>query len=123
MKEVSLAIDYLRFTIDYCLWKSKGDILVFAFLACSMDKSKKSVMPSDKKKRITLTVNGEERVITSDPQRPLLDAIRDDMRESSVQFRCGQGRCGGCVVLLDGKRVLSCDITIARADKRSVTII
>ena len=75
------------------------------------------------KKKVTLTVNGEERTVTAYPQSPLLDAIRDDMRESAVQLRCGQGRCGGCVVLLDGKRVLACDIAIARADKRSVTII
>ncbi len=68
-------------------------------------------------------VNGEERIVTTDPESPLLDAIRDDMRESSVQLRCGEGRCGGCVVLLDGKRVLSCDIPISRADKRSITII
>ena len=80
-------------------------------------------MPRDKKKRITLTINGEERVIAADPDGSLLDAIRDDMRESSVQLRCGEGRCGGCVVLLDGKRVLACDVLIARADKRSVTII
>ena len=80
-------------------------------------------MAHDKKRTITLTVNGQERIITADPQSPLLDAIRNDMRQSTVQLRCGQGRCGGCVVLLDGKRILSCDIPIARADKRSVTII
>ncbi len=80
-------------------------------------------MADGKKKKITITVNGQERIITADPERPLLDAIRDDMRESSVQLRCGEGRCGGCVVLLDGQRVLSCDIPISRADKRSVTII
>jgi aerobic-type carbon monoxide dehydrogenase small subunit (CoxS/CutS family) len=80
-------------------------------------------MSSDRKKTITLMVNGEERIITAVPDSPLLDAIRDDMRESSVQLRCGEGRCGGCVVLLDGKRVLSCDIPISLADKRSITII
>jgi len=80
-------------------------------------------MSNDKKKKITITVNGQERIITADPESRLLDAIRDDMRESSVQLRCGEGRCGGCVVLLDGKRTLSCDIPISRADKRSITII
>ncbi len=80
-------------------------------------------MSNDKKEEITLTVNGEERIVTADPETPLLNVIRDDMRESSVQLRCGNGRCGGCVVLLDGKRVLSCDIPIAWADKRSITTI
>ncbi len=80
-------------------------------------------MSCERKKEITLTVNGQERIITADPESSLLDAIRDDMRESSVQLRCGEGRCGGCVVLLDGKRVLACDIPLSQADGRAVTII
>jgi len=47
---------------------------------------------SNRKKKITLAVNGQERIITADPESSLLDAIRDDMRESSVQLRCGEGR-------------------------------
>ncbi len=81
------------------------------------------VMTDDKKNKLSLTVNGEERILMADPASSLLDAIRDDMRESSVQLRCGEGRCGGCVVLLDGKRVLACDIPISQADGRAVTII
>jgi len=80
-------------------------------------------MKGDKAKKITLTVNGRERLITADPASSLLDAIRDDMRESSVQLRCGEGRCGGCVVLLDGQRVLACETGISQADGRAVTII
>ena len=54
-------------------------------------------MPNDKKKKITLAVNGQERIITADPESPLLDSIRDDMRESpviyhlrSIRLRSGQ---------------------------------
>jgi len=60
---------------------------------------------SNRKKKITLAVNGQERIITADPESSLLDAIRDDMRESSVQLRCG------------------CDIPIWRADGRSIASI
>ena len=80
-------------------------------------------MAEGKKKKITITVNDQEKIITADPESSLLDAIRDDMRESSVRLRCGQGRCGGCLVLLDAKRVLSCDIPLWRADGRSITSI
>ena len=80
-------------------------------------------MTIQEKKTITLTVNGEERTITADPASSLLDAIRDDMRGASVQLRCGKGRCGGCVVLLDCQRVLSCDIPLSQADKQSITLI
>ena len=72
---------------------------------------------------VTLTVNGKERRITTDPQRSLLDALREDLHLSEAKHRCGEGRCGGCVVLLDGKRVLSCEIPIAQVDKLSVTTI
>ena len=73
--------------------------------------------------KITLTINGQKRLITVDQESSLLNVVRDDMRESSVQLRCGQGRCGGYVVLLDGKRVLACYVPILQADGRSVTII
>jgi aerobic-type carbon monoxide dehydrogenase small subunit (CoxS/CutS family) len=72
---------------------------------------------------LTFTVNGSERKIAIDPERPLLDALREDLRLAGVQHRCGEGRCGGCVVLLDGKRVLSCQTPLAQADKRAITII
>ena len=72
---------------------------------------------------VTLTVNGNERSITSDSERSLLDALRENLRLSEAKHRCGEGRCGGCVVLLDGKRVLSCKIPITQVDKLAVTTI
>ena len=72
---------------------------------------------------VTLTINGKEKTINADSENSLLDAIRDDMLQSRVKLRCGQGRCGGCVVLLNGKRVLSCDIPISQADKRFIQTI
>ena len=72
---------------------------------------------------VTVTVNGRERQITTDPERSLLDALREDLRLSEAKHRCGEGRGGGCVVLLDGRRVLSCEIPIARVDRLVVTTI
>lgn len=80
-------------------------------------------MFDNKMKKFSFMFNGWERVVMADPDSSLLDAIRDDMRESSVQLRCGEGRCGGCVVLLDGQRVLACEIPISQADGRAVKII
>jgi xanthine dehydrogenase YagT iron-sulfur-binding subunit len=71
---------------------------------------------------VTLTINGITRRITTDPDRSILDAIREELRNTgSSAHRCGQGRCGGCVILLDGKRVLSCDTPILQADHRTIT--
>jgi aerobic-type carbon monoxide dehydrogenase small subunit (CoxS/CutS family) len=72
---------------------------------------------------ITVTVNGITKRITTDPDRSILDALREDLNATGSGHRCGEGRCGGCVVLLDNKRVLSCDIPIIKADHRTITTI
>jgi len=72
---------------------------------------------------ITVTVNGSVRRITTSPDRSILDVFREDLRETGSKLRCGRGRCGGCVVLLDQKRVLACDIPIIEADQRSIETI
>jgi len=75
---------------------------------------------SNEPRPITLTVNGQTKTLRAVPGNTLLDAIREDLRDSLPQLRCGQGRCGGCVILLDGRRVLACDIPVAEADGRTV---
>ena len=72
---------------------------------------------------ITVTVNGKTSQIATDPRRSILDALREELRETGSIHRCGQGRCGGCVVLLDGKRILSCDTPIIMAHQRTITTI
>ncbi len=72
---------------------------------------------------ISLTVNGIERAITADPERPLLDVLREELHLTGTKYGCGEGRCGTCSVLMDGKRVLSCVIPVAQADKKTITTI
>lgn len=72
---------------------------------------------------ITVTVDGITKRITTDPERSILDALHDDLQRTGSGHRCGDGRCGGCVILLDGRRVLSCDIPIVNADQRTITTI
>ncbi len=72
---------------------------------------------------VTLTVNGAARTVTTDPQRPLLDVLREDLRLTGTKYGCGEGRCGACTVLMDGKRVLSCVTPVSLADKKSITTI
>jgi len=42
---------------------------------------------------IKLTVNGEPRTVTTDPQRPLLDVLREDLRLTGTKYGCGEGQC------------------------------
>ncbi|RPI27360.1 MAG: (2Fe-2S)-binding protein [Acidobacteria bacterium] len=72
---------------------------------------------------VKLKVNGEERSVTTDPQRKLLDVLREDLHLTGTKYGCGEGRCGACLVLLDGKKAFSCLVPVTAADKKSVTTI
>ncbi len=72
---------------------------------------------------VTLTVNGIARTVTTDPERPLLDVLREQWHLTGAKYGCGEGRCGACTVLMDGKRVLSCVTPVALADKKAITTI
>ncbi len=72
---------------------------------------------------IKLKVNGVEKSVTTDPERKLLDVLREDFQLTGTKYGCGEGRCGACAVLVDGKRALSCRLQISAVDKKSVTTI
>jgi aerobic-type carbon monoxide dehydrogenase small subunit (CoxS/CutS family) len=72
---------------------------------------------------LTLTVNGVARTVTTDPQRPLLDVLREDLHLTGTKYGCGEGRCGACTVLMDGKPARSCVVPVSLADKKSITTI
>jgi len=72
---------------------------------------------------IKLTVNGEPHTVTTDPQRPLLDVLREDLRLTGTKYGCGEGQCGACTVLIDGRRAQACQTTIAQAANQAVTTI
>lgn len=72
---------------------------------------------------VTLTVNGVERTVTTDPQRPLLDVLREEFQLTGPKYGCGDSRCGACTVLLDGKRALSCVLPVTAADKKAIITI
>ena len=74
-------------------------------------------------KTISLTVNGKPRTVTTDPDRPLLDVLREDFQLTGTKYGCGEGKCRACTVLLDGKSVASCITSVARAEDRSILTI
>jgi carbon-monoxide dehydrogenase small subunit len=73
--------------------------------------------------KITLIVNGTEQTVVTDPQRPLLDVLREDLHITGPKYGCGEGRCGACTVLMDGKRTLSCSTPVSLANKKKITTI
>jgi nicotinate dehydrogenase subunit A len=68
-----------------------------------------------------LRINGFPRSVdSSDPEKPLLYVLRG-LGLTATKFGCGLGQCGACTVLIDGKPVPSCQMTIANAQGKAVT--
>lgn len=69
------------------------------------------------------TVNGKRHDIKSEPNRPLLEVLREDLGLTGVKYGCGEGQCRACTVLLNGKAVTSCRLPVQSvAGKTVVTI-
>ncbi len=57
---------------------------------------------------VTFTLNGAERAAFADEGQNLLDFLRRGVGDLTPKFGCGQGTCGACTVVVDGKTTLSC---------------
>jgi carbon-monoxide dehydrogenase small subunit len=66
------------------------------------------------------TVNGKKKTFRGAPFTRLIDVLREDFRLTGTKEGCGEGECGACTVLLDGKPVNSCLIPACQADGRKV---
>lgn len=72
----------------------------------------------------TITVNGSEVDLPSDPRVSLLDFLREHLHLSGTKKGCDQGACGACTVLLDGEqRILSCLALAVQYEGRAITSI
>ena len=72
---------------------------------------------------IQLRVNGENYHLEVDPHRTLLDVIRNDLGLKGTKEGCGEGQCGTCTVLLEGKAVNSCLVLAVDADGKEILTI
>lgn len=65
--------------------------------------------------KISFKMNGKDVSLELDPSMRMLDVIRDVLHLNGTKEGCGEGSCGACVVLMDGKSVNSCLLPVANA--------
>lgn len=69
----------------------------------------------------TITVNGARREVQAPTDTPLLYVLRNDLELTGPQFGCGMAQCGACSVLLNGKEVRSCIMTLGSVAGKEIT--
>ena len=72
---------------------------------------------------INLTVNKEAYQLAVKPNHVLTDILRDELGLTGTKKGCGQGKCGACTVLLDGRPVHACLILAPQVDGKEITTI
>jgi isoquinoline 1-oxidoreductase alpha subunit len=70
-----------------------------------------------------MTVNGEAVHYRLDPQTPLLWALRDASNLTGTKYGCDSRDCGACTVMIDGRAVTSCSVTISELEGADVITI
>ena len=72
---------------------------------------------------VTLKINGKEHTINIESDTPLLWAIRDTVNLTGTKYGCGIQQCGACTVLIKGRAVRSCGVTISEVAGDEITTI
>jgi carbon-monoxide dehydrogenase small subunit len=77
-----------------------------------------------KELQVEFNINGQITRIKSEPNRTLLDVLRDDLGLTGAKDACGgEGECGACSIFFDGKLVNACMVFIGQVDGHSITTI
>lgn len=72
---------------------------------------------------MVLNINGVKHEVTAEPGTDLLSVLRNDLELTGSKYGCGEGVCGACTVLLNGKPSPSCITPLsAAAGKEIITI-
>jgi aerobic carbon-monoxide dehydrogenase small subunit len=73
--------------------------------------------------RIAFTVNGRSVEVERHPLTRLLDVLRTDLQLTGTKEGCGEGECGACGVMMNGRLVNSCLVPVAQAQNATLTTI
>ena len=70
--------------------------------------------------KIQFNLNGNDVSVTADPNKRRVDFLREDMGMTSVKEGCGEGECGACTIIYNGKAVTSCLMLAGQADGSTI---
>ena len=72
---------------------------------------------------LEIKINGNTHKLDIEPDTPLLWAIRDTIGLTGTKYGCGIQQCGACTVLIKGRPVRSCGVTIEEVLGQDITTI
>lgn len=72
---------------------------------------------------LVMVVNGIERRVEAPPQESLLSVLRHRLQLTGTKYGCGEGQCGACTVLLDGRPTRSCRTPVSQAAGSKITTV
>jgi aerobic-type carbon monoxide dehydrogenase small subunit (CoxS/CutS family) len=73
--------------------------------------------------KYALKINGQSFSVDTDPDTRLLWVLREQLDLSGTKYGCGEGQCGACTVLIDGRAQRSCITPISAVSGKSITTI
>ena len=73
--------------------------------------------------KVSINVNGINYTKEIDPSIRLIDFLRDDLKLKGTKEGCGEGECGACTVIVNGKAINSCLMLASSADGKNVITI
>lgn len=73
--------------------------------------------------QVRFTVNGQKRTVETDPDRPMLDVIREDLHLTGTKYGCGEGQCRACTVIADGRPIITCVTPVRTMEGKTITTI
>jgi aerobic-type carbon monoxide dehydrogenase small subunit (CoxS/CutS family) len=73
--------------------------------------------------RTVIHVNGAAKEVDVDPAASLLSVLREELGLLATRFGCGQGQCGACAVLADGRSIFSCVTPVGDVGTRELTTV
>ncbi len=73
--------------------------------------------------KVSFILNSKETVIDTEPDRRVVDILREDLHLTGTKEGCGSGECGACTILVDGESRLSCLMLSAQLEGKDIVTV